>query len=75
MFHMRIRDCPGNLENKKEEEEPRDLTFATIPESVTKECMELGIIDTGCTMTVARHPSFLAMARKFTVDEMSRYLL
>ena len=51
-YHWK-RDCPENPENKKEEEEPRGyLTFATIPQSVTKECMKIGIIDTGCTMTV-----------------------
>ena len=93
-YHWK-RDCRENPENKKEE--PRGyLTFATIPELVTKECMKIGIIDTGCTMTVAGEPwyqafnssvsfkinegrpdktSFLVMARKFSVDEISRYLL
>ena len=54
-------DCHENPKNKKKEEGPRGyLTFATLPESVTMECMKIGIIDTGCTMTVAGEPWYQA---------------
>ena len=51
----------AKIQKTKKEEEPRGyLTFATIPESVTMECIKIGIIDTGCTMTVVGEPWYQA---------------
>ena len=58
-YHL-VRDCPESTEtvevsktNKPDVDERQFFTFASITKSLVHECREIGIIDTGCTKSVA----------------------